>query len=133
VVKAQIWDCAGQERFKSITTAYYRGSVGAIVMFDITDFASFKSVAHWLKELRDKCNENIVILLVGNKSDRDKERVVDKSAAATYAAKHGIAYVETCATSGTNIVEAFELIINEIYRVLRADGEIEKSLDTSQP
>ena len=72
VVKAQIWDCAGQERFKSLTTAYYRGSVGALVIFDITDWQSFKSVAHWLKELREKCNENIVILMVGNKSDLHK-------------------------------------------------------------
>ena len=74
-----------------------------------------------------------MILLVGNKSDLSADRKVDKNAAASYAAKHGIAYVETSATEGSNINEAFELIINEVYRVLRQDGEIEKSLDTSMP
>ena len=52
-----------------MTGAYYRGAVGALVVFDTSDLKSFKSVANWLKAIRDKCNENIVILMVGNKSD----------------------------------------------------------------
>ena len=71
--------------------------------------------------------------MIGNKSDLRKNREVDREAAATYAANHGIAYVETCALNGTNVMEAFDLIVNEIYRILRQDGEIEKSLDNSQP
>ena len=119
VVRAQIWDTAGQEKYQSITGAYYRGSVGACVTFDITDFQSFKSVTRWLKEIKERCNENIVILLVGNKSDIADKRAIKKEAAAEWAAKHQIAYVETSAIQGTNVQEAFELIINEVYRVLK--------------
>ena len=74
MIRAQIWDTAGQERYQSITGAYYRGSVGACVMFDLTSFQSFKSVSKWLKEIKDRCNENIVILLIGNKSDLAEEK-----------------------------------------------------------
>ena len=112
-----------------MTSAYYRGSVGALVIFDIANIQSFKDVSHWLRELRDKCNENIVILMVGNKSDLEAQREVDRNAAASYAANHGIAYVETCALKGTNVNEAFELIINEVYRVLTSDTDIEKTLE----
>ena len=102
-------------------------------MFDITSFQSFKSVGNWLKEIKQRCNENIVILLIGNKSDMEDKREVKRVAAAEWAAKHQIAYVETSATQGTNVQEAFELIINEVYRVLKKNHEIEQSHNTSNP
>ena len=68
-VKAQIWDTAGQERYRAITSAYYRGAVGALVVYDITKSVTFENVERWLKELRDHADPNIVIMLVGNKSD----------------------------------------------------------------
>ena len=102
-------------------------------MFDITNFQSFKSVSKWLKEIKDRCNENVVILLIGNKKDLEEKRAVKKVAAAEWAAKHQIAYVETSATEGTNVQEAFELIINEVYRVLKKNHEIEQSHNTSNP
>ena len=86
-----------------------------------------------MKEIKERCNENIVILLVGNKSDLAAKRAIKKEAAAEWAAKHQIAYVETSATEGTNVQEAFELIINEVYRVLKKNGEIEQSHNTSNP
>jgi Ras-related protein Rab-11A len=87
-VRAQFWDTAGSERFQSVTSSYFRGSVAACVIYDIADFKTFKSVAFWLKELKTKCNENIVILLIGNKCDLEGRRQVSKEAAAEYAAKH---------------------------------------------
>lgn len=68
-IKAQIWDTAGQERYRAITSAYYRGAVGALVVYDITKSVTFENVERWLKELRDHADPNIVIMLVGNKSD----------------------------------------------------------------
>ena len=89
-------------------------------------------MSKWLKDIRDRCNENIVVILIGNKSDLAIEkRVVKREAAASWAAEHQIPYVETSAIDGTNVEEAFELIINEVYRVLKKNGEIEQSLNTS--
>ena len=134
VIRAQIWDTAGQERYQSITGAYYRGAVGVCVIFDLTDWKSFKSVSKWLKDIKERCNENIVVILIGNKSDLAVERrAVKRESAATWAAEHQIPYVETSAIDGTNVEEAFELVINEVYRVLKKNGEIEQSLNTSNP
>lgn len=85
-VRAQFWDTAGSERYNTVTSSYFRGSVGACVIYDITDFKTFKNVAFWLKEIKAKCNENIVIMLIGNKCDLEEQRQVNKLAAAEYAA-----------------------------------------------
>ena len=68
-IKAQIWDTAGQERYRAITSAYYRGAVGALLCYDIAKSVTYKNVERWLTELRENAAENIVIMLVGNKSD----------------------------------------------------------------
>merc|ERR1712130_254203 len=67
-IKAQIWDTAGQERYRAITSAYYRGAVGALLVYDISKQVTFENVERWLNELRDHADNNIVIMLVGNKS-----------------------------------------------------------------
>ena len=68
-MKAQIWDTAGQERFRSITGAYYRNAVGALLVYDITQRSSFESVEKWIKAIKEHADPNIVMILVGNKSD----------------------------------------------------------------
>ncbi len=75
-IKAQIWDTAGQERYRAITSAYYRGAVGALLVYDISKSLSFENVTRWLKELRDHADSNIVIMLVGNKTDQRHLRAV---------------------------------------------------------
>lgn len=75
-IKAQIWDTAGQERYRAITSAYYRGAVGALLVYDISKSLSFENVNRWLKELRDHADSNIVIMLVGNKTDQRHLRAV---------------------------------------------------------
>merc|ERR1711915_365213 len=74
-VKAQLWDTAGQERYRAITTAYYRDALGAIVVFDITNEDTFKSVEDWIRDIRNSTRDACIIL-VGNKSDLKKERKV---------------------------------------------------------
>ena len=89
VVKAQIWDTAGQERYRAITSAYYRGAVGALLVYDISRSSTFENVERWLKELRDHADANIVIMLVGNKSDLKHLRCVQAEDANAYAVKEG--------------------------------------------
>ena len=88
VFKLQIWDTAGQERYRAITNAYYRGAVGALLVYDVTSAASFKHVVDWLRELKQYADSNIVILLVGNKTDLKDRREVRKEDAAAYADQH---------------------------------------------
>ena len=85
LVKAQIWDTAGQERYRAITNAYYRGAVGALLVYDITNIQSFYNTSAWLKEIKTYADNNIVILLVGNKTDLKDKREVKKEEAAAYA------------------------------------------------
>ncbi len=81
-MKAQIWDTAGQERYRAITSAYYRGAVGALLVYDTTSAQSFKNMAEWLRQLKQFADSNIVILLVGNKTDLKDKREVRKEDAA---------------------------------------------------
>jgi len=69
-IKLQVWDTAGQEAYKSITRSYYRSTVGALLVYDITCRRSFQSLAKWVEEIRHYAtNQNIAIMLVGNKED----------------------------------------------------------------
>ncbi|CAA6664382.1 unnamed protein product [Spirodela intermedia] len=75
-VKAQIWDTAGQERYRAVTSAYYRGALGAMLVYDITKRQSFDHIPRWLEELRSHADKNLVIMLIGNKSDLEDQRSV---------------------------------------------------------
>jgi Ras-related protein Rab-11A len=117
-IKAQIWDTAGQERYRAITSAYYRGAVGALLVYDITKSVSFENVERWLKELRDHADSNIVIMLVGNKSDLRHLRSVNTEDASSYCEKEGLSFIETSALESTNVEKAFHQILTEIYHIV---------------
>lgn len=88
-IKAQIWDTAGQERYRAITSAYYRGAVGALLVYDITKKQTFDNTERWLSELREHADDDIVILLVGNKSDLRHIRAVSTEEGSAFAGKEG--------------------------------------------
>mmetsp|Transcript_6886 Transcript_6886/g.15842 ORF Transcript_6886/g.15842 Transcript_6886/m.15842 type:complete len:214 (+) Transcript_6886:36-677(+) len=117
-IKAQIWDTAGQERYRAITSAYYRGAVGALLVYDIAKHVTYENVERWLKELRDHADHNIVIMLVGNKSDLRHLRAVPTDEAKAFAEKHGLSFIETSALDSTNVDQAFSTILTEIYRLV---------------
>ena len=117
-IKAQIWDTAGQERYRAITSAYYRGAVGALLVYDITNHRSYEHVEHWLAELRDHADPNIVIMLVGNKSDLAHLRAVSTDEVTTFAAANNLAFIETSALEGTDVDTAFTNILTEIFRLM---------------
>jgi len=117
-IKAQIWDTAGQERYRAITSAYYRGAVGALLVYDIAKFATYKNVERWLTELRENADRNIVIMLVGNKSDLRHLREVPTDEAKAFAEKHSLSFIETSALDSTNVELAFQNILTEIYHLV---------------
>lgn len=114
-IKAQIWDTAGQERFHAIAPAYYRGAVGALLVYDISNSKSFDSVAQWLEKLKTHADSQIVMMLVGNKVDLANLRTVKTEAGARFAQKERLAFIETSALSASNVELAFEKILKEIY------------------
>lgn len=124
LVKAQIWDTAGLERYRAITSAYYRGAVGALLVYDITKHQSYESVDRWLKELYDHADASILVMLVGNKSDlKDEAREVPTEEAKMYADSNGLLFMETSALDSTNVELSFETILRDIYKkVLKSKG-----------
>ncbi|TFY82679.1 hypothetical protein EWM64_g1333 [Hericium alpestre] len=131
-LKAQIWDTAGQERYRAITAAYYRGAVGALLVYDIAKHATYVNVTRWLKELRDHADSNIVIMLVGNKSDLKHLRAVPTEEAKAFATENGLSFIETSALDASNVESAFQTILTDIYRIVSAKS-LEASADPIKP
>ncbi|XP_034055410.1 ras-related protein ORAB-1-like [Gymnodraco acuticeps] len=115
-IKLQIWDTAGQERFRTITSSYYRGAHGIIVVYDVTDQESFNNVKQWLQEIDRYASENVNKLLVGNKCDLTKKKVVDYTTAKEFAENVGIPFLEISAKSATNVDQAFMTMAAEIKK-----------------
>lgn len=129
IIKSQIWDTAGQERYRAITSAYvpllyviegqansvlsyYRGAVGALLVYDISKQGTFKNVERWLSELRENASGNIVVMLVGNKCDLKYLREVQTDAAKEFAEKNSLSFIETSALDSTNVETAFHNILS---------------------
>ncbi|KAK9714527.1 hypothetical protein RND81_06G101200 [Saponaria officinalis] len=118
VIKAQIWDTAGQERYRAITSAYYRGAVGALLVYDVTRHATFENTERWLKELRDHTDPNIVVMLIGNKSDLRHLVAVQMEDGKTFAEKESLYFMETSALEAVNVDNAFSEVLTQIYRIV---------------
>jgi len=117
ITKAQIWDTAGQERYRAITSAYYRAAVGALLVYAINSRNSFRNIERWLAELRENADRNIVIMLVGNKSDLKHLREVSTEEATEFAQKNGLLFMETSALDGDKVEDAFQQLITTIYHL----------------
>ncbi|XP_066577297.1 ras-related protein Rab-25b [Amia ocellicauda] len=115
-IKAQIWDTAGLERYRAITSAYYRGAVGALLVYDISKHLTYECVERWLKELYDHADAHIVVMLVGNKTDLVSLRAVPTEEAKDFAEKKGLLFMETSALESTNVETAFNNVLAEIHR-----------------
>lgn len=105
-------------RYRAITSAYYRGAVGALVVYDVTRHVTFENVERWLKELKDHTDANIVIMLVGNKADLLHLRAVSVEDAKAFAEREYTFFMETSALEAMNVEDAFTEVLTQIYRVV---------------
>ncbi|KRX96623.1 Ras-related protein Rab-10 [Trichinella pseudospiralis] len=116
-IKLQIWDTAGQERFHTITMSYYRGAMGIMLVYDITNQKSFENITKWLRNIEEHASEDVEKMLLGNKCDIEEKRMVSKERGEEIAGKHGIRFLETSAKAKINIDKAFydlaEAILNK--------------------
>ena len=129
-IKAQIWDTAGQEKYKSITYHHYRKSVGGLILYDITKKSSFDNVKSWLEDLQKLGEKGCIIALVGNKLDlvekNEKRREVTKKEAQKFADDNHMLFFETSAYNGTNISDVFEELLQTIYTERRKIPELKE-------
>ena len=108
-VKLQLWDTAGHERFRTITTSYYRGAHGIATVFDLTDRETFEHVEKWMEEINKYAKENVMRFLIGNKSDLVEKRQVNYEEVRALANRLNIYYVETSAKNNINISDFFQI------------------------
>jgi len=106
-VRLQLWDTAGQERFRSLIPSYIRDSSGAIVVYDITNRTSFLNTAKWIEDVRTERGSDVVIVLVGNKTDLNDKRQVSVEEGEEKAQENGVMFIETSAKMGYNIKQLF--------------------------
>ena len=109
-VKLQIWDTGGQERFSSIRPMYYRGSLGALLIFDLTSYESFEHLPQWIEEVRSNIKNDVPFLLVGNKSDLLKERAISPEEINSFTEKFNLYYMETSAKTGEGVGDCFYIL-----------------------
>jgi len=121
-VKLQIWDTAGTERFRTITSSYYRGAHGIIVVYDTTDIHSFQNANVWLKEIERYAEGEVCKLLVGNKSDLVSQQQVDDSEAQEFADSQNMLYIKTSAKTGENVEAAFREMTSKCQEMLKHAG-----------
>lgn len=131
-MKLSLWDTAGQETYKSITRSYFRGASGALLVFDITRRSTFASVTAWLQDLRAIAEDDIIVVLVGNKCDLassstlpghdspNKRQVTREEAEQWCEDNKVMQYVETSAKSGENVERAFLEVAERIYQNIEA-------------
>ena len=123
-IKLQLWDTAGTEKFKSITTGYYRGANAAFVVFDLTYKSSFESVSEWIQNYYKYSNPDSekYVILIGNKSDLKEKREISEEEIYDFAKNNKIKYFETSAKNGENIDECFYFIAEKLMKDLEEKG-----------
>ncbi|CAF0910804.1 unnamed protein product [Adineta steineri] len=105
-IKLQIFDTAGQERFRSVTHSYYRDANALLLLYDVTSYSSFENISAWLSEIKEFAHDGVVIMLIGNKIDKS-QRVVSREAGERLARDYEVSFLETSAKTGQNVELAF--------------------------
>ena len=114
-IRLIMWDTAGQERFKSLIPSYLKNAHSIILTFDITSKNSFNSLNKWLEDIKNHVQDNVFIVLCGNKIDLNNKRQVNFEDAQKFAKDNDLVYIETSAITGDGIKKLFDLITKSFY------------------
>ncbi|KAJ1309383.1 hypothetical protein OPQ81_006160 [Rhizoctonia solani] len=132
LVKTVLWDTAGQEAFRAMTKPLYRGAHGVFLVYSIADAESFNNCPSWLTEIRAHVDENAPIMLIGNQIDRTEERAVETSDAQAFALEHGLLFAEISGKYGTNVENAFQRLVHEIFNQLKDRDQLYTCKETKR-
>lgn len=113
----QIWDTAGQDRFRAITKNYYKGAHGILLIYDVTNKKTFENVRNWVTQIRENASAKAIIYIVGNKIDDKEKRVVTKEEGEKMASEFDLKFFEASAKEDINIATTFEGLVKDIYTV----------------
>ncbi|KAJ3063867.1 Ras- protein Rab-6B [Rhizoclosmatium sp. JEL0117] len=123
-VRLQLWDTAGQERFRSLIPSYIRDSSVAVVVYDITSRSSFQNTTKWIDDVRAERGNDVIIVMVGNKTDLSDKRQVSTEEGETKAKEADVLFIETSAKAGYNVKALFRKIAQALPGTEDAEGEI---------
>ncbi|OMJ86463.1 hypothetical protein SteCoe_12044 [Stentor coeruleus] len=138
IITLQLWDTAGQDRFRNLAKSYYRGAKGIFIVFDVANRLSFINVTKWYEESLRYLPENTIRFLIGNKCDiKPPDRIVLYEEASCLASTFGMEYIETSAISGENVESIFlkiaAAIIAKPVKVARTISLQKKSMKDKKP
>ena len=130
-VKVKIFDTAGQERFKSIASNYLKKAEGIILVYDITDRISFENIDNWVDDINKEGENSKAIILIGNKSDKEDERAIQKEEGEKLAKNccGGIKFYETSCQTGEKVEKAINDLVNDVYN--KYSGNISEDKDNN--
>ena len=114
IVKVQIWDTAGQDKFRAITRNYYKGANGIILIFDVTNIKSYENIKKWISEIKEEISNEVSIILIGNKIDNIKERKITREQGEKLANDINTTFFETSAKTGEGINESVFFLVKQI-------------------
>ncbi|KAB5592120.1 Ras small GTPase family Ras protein [Ceratobasidium theobromae] len=132
LVKVVLWDTAGQEAFRAMTKPLYRGSNGVFLVYSVADAESFGKCTEWLTEVRGNIDEHVPIMLIGNQVDRSEDRAVETSEAQAFALEHKLLFAEISSKYGTNVENAFQRLVHEIFNGLKNRDELYRFRETKR-
>ena len=122
-IKVQLWDTAGQDKYRTIAKNYFKGSHGILLLYDITKTNSFENIREWIRDIKEEVSEKAIIFLIGNKIDLGEQRKISKEKGVELAEEYKIPFFEASAKSGENVDEVFKALYRKISEVY---GDMEK-------
>ena len=129
-IRIQIWDTAGQEKYKAITKNLFLKVMGALIVYDITNENSFYNLQSWVSMVKEECGKHMQIVIVGNKSDLDSKRAISKEEVLNYAKEQKVEYIETSSKTGENIIKAITLLSEQILENSESIDDVSFRLDS---
>ena len=124
-IKVQLWDTAGQDKYRTIAKNYFKGSHGILLLYDITKQSSFNNIREWIQDIREEVSPKAIIFLIGNKIDLAEQRKISKEKGEELAEEYKIPFFEASAKSGENVDEVFKALYKKISEVY---GDLEREM-----
>ena len=126
-IKVQLWDTAGQDKYRTIAKNYFKGSHGILLLYDVTKQSSFQNIRDWIQDIREEVSQKAIIFLIGNKIDLVDKRKISKEKGIELAEEYKLPFFEASAKSGEKVDEVFKALYKKISEVY---GDLEKEMGT---